>query len=146
MTFRLCVPRDELSVCIVRGVCRSTLVTLGVARPCVEDIELAVTEACTNVLKHADGTASSYDVTISVDASDCDIRIVDSGAGFDHAATSLQEVLAGNEGGRGILLMRALVDSVHFASIPAQGTIVHLQKHLDLTDRSILRGLATADA
>jgi hypothetical protein len=42
--------------------------------------------------------------------------------------------------------MRSLVDRVHFASIPDQGTIVHLQKHLDLTDASILRSITTAEA
>ena len=146
ISFSLSLPRDELSVPVVRRLCRSALDDLGVARSCVGDIELAVTEACTNVLKHANGTQDSYDVMVSVDESDCDIRVVDSGAGFDHAETGRDEPPVADESGRGILLMRALVDRVHFASIPEQGTIVHLQKHLDLTDASILKQLAIADA
>lgn len=144
ITFSLSLPRDELSVPVVRRLCRTALNDLGVLRSCVADIELAVTEACTNVLKHADGTENGYDVSVSIDETDCDIRVVDSGAGFDHEGH--EPGLAGDEGGRGILLMRSLVDRVHFASVPEQGTIVHLQKHLDLTDGSILKQLAIAEA
>lgn len=146
ITFSLTLPRDEVSVPVVRRLCRTALNDLGVLRSCVGDIELAVTEACTNVLKHADGTEEGYDVSISIDETDCDIRVIDSGAGFDHVGMGHEPAVAGDEGGRGILLMRSLVDRVHFASVPKQGTIVHLQKHLDLTDTSILRRLATAEA
>ena len=34
-------------------------------------------------------------------------------------------------GGRGLLLMRALMDRIHFESRPEQGTVVHLVKKLD---------------
>lgn len=146
ITFSLSLPRDELSVPIVRRICRSALDDLGVAPACTGDIEVAVTEACTNVLKHARGTESSYDVTVSVNESDCEIRVVDTGAGFDHMVKGHREPPPGDEGGRGILLMRALVDNVHFASVPEQGTIVHLQKHLDLTDSSVLGRLSIAGA
>ena len=144
ITFSLSLPRDELSVPVVRQLCRKALGDLGVTGSCIADIELAVTEACTNVLKHAHGTKSSYDVTISVHDAECDIRVIDSGAGFDHSTKGHEEALAGDEAGRGILLMRSLVDNVHFASIPEQGTIVFLHKHLDLTEGSVLRQLTSA--
>lgn len=146
ITFSLSLPRDELSVPVVRRLCRKALGDLGVSTACVGDIELAVTEACTNVLKHAQGAETSYDVAIAVHDAECDIRVIDSGAGFDYSAKGTEEALAGDEAGRGILLMRSVVDNVHFASIPEQGTIVHLHKHLDLTDGSILKQLTSAQA
>lgn len=146
ITFSLSLPRDEVSVPVVRRLCRTALNDLGIMRSCADDIELAVTEACTNVLKHANGTEDCYDVSVSIDNQDCDIRVIDSGAGFDPGGKGHEPALAGDEGGRGILLMRSLVDRVHFASIPEQGTIVHLHKHLDLTDSSVLRHLITAEA
>ena len=142
--FSLCLPRDQESVPVVRHICRDALRELGVASHCVGDVELAVTEACTNVLKHAHSTETSYDVTIAVHDTECYIRVIDSGAGFDHATKGHEEALTGDEAGRGILLMRSLVDNVHFASIPEQGTIVHLHKHLDLTEGSILKHLTSA--
>ena len=144
ITFSLSLPRDEVSVPVVRRLCKKALDDLGVAGACVADIELAVTEACTNVLKHAHSTETSYDVTVAVVNAECYIRVIDSGAGFDHATKGHEEALAGDEAGRGILLMRSLVDNVHFASIPEQGTIVHLHKHLDLSEGSILNQLTSA--
>lgn len=142
VTFSLSLPRDEASVPIVRHLCRSALNDFGVQSRCVADIELAVTEACTNVLKHAEGTNDIYDVTVGIDEHDCMIRVIDSGGGFDHHGVGREEALAGAESGRGIHLMRALVDNVRFTSRPEEGTVVHLEKELVLRDDSVLRRLS----
>lgn len=142
ISFSLSLPSDEASVPVVRRLCRSALNDLGVQPPCIADIELAVTEACTNVLKHAEATDESYDVDVEIDDTDCTIRVIDSGGGFDHDEKGREEALAGSESGRGIHLMRALVDNVRFISRPEEGTIVHLEKELVLTDNSVLRRLA----
>ena len=142
ITFSLCLPRDEASVPVIRRLCKSALDDLGVRDECVSDIELAVTEACTNVLKHAHGPEDDYEVTVEINDTDCTIRVIDAGAGFDHDAKGREEALAGAENGRGIHLIRALVDNVRFISRPEEGTVVHLEKRLELTDESILRRLA----
>jgi serine/threonine-protein kinase RsbW len=139
ITFALSLPRDEASVPVVRHICRDALEALGVTRSCTEDIELAVTEACTNVLKHARGSREDYDVSVEIDEENCAIRVVDSGGGFDHATTGDEEAQGSAEGGRGIHLMRALVDSVSFVSKAHDGTTVHLEKALELTAGSLLR-------
>lgn len=143
--FSLCLPRDEESVPVVRHICRDALAELGVAGDCVGDVELAVTEACTNVLKHAAGTGDEYEVTVSVAEDDCVIRVVDSGSGFDHEALD-RDAVAGSaaESGRGVFLMAALVDDLKFTSKPELGTIVHLEKKLRLTETSVIRRLQRA--
>ena len=146
ITFSLSLPRDGLSVPVVRHICRNALEDLGVAPTCVSDIELALAEACTNVLKHAEGTGDEYEVAVEVVDDLCDVRVIDSGAGFDHAGRSQEGAPTTAESGRGIHLMQALVDSVHFVSKPEVGTIVHLQKTLELTDTSIIRRLAEVAA
>jgi serine/threonine-protein kinase RsbW len=142
ITFSLCLPRDEASVPVIRRLCKSALNDLGVQDECIADIELAVTEACTNVLKHAHGPEDDYEVTVEINDTDCTIRVIDAGGGFDSSAKGREEALAGAENGRGIHLIRALVDNVRFISRPEDGTIVHLEKTLELTDGSILRRLA----
>lgn len=142
ITFSLSLPRDEASVPVVRRLCRGALNDLGVERACVADIELAVTEACTNVLKHAEDNSDAYEVTVEIAETDCTIRVIDSGAGFDPAEKGREEALVGAESGRGIHLMRALVDNVRFISRPEEGTIVHLEKELELTETSVLGRLA----
>ena len=140
IVFTLCLPRDEASVPIVRHVCRDSLQMLGVLDDCIADIELAVTEACTNVLKHVAVAEGEYEVSIEIDDERCHVRVIDSaGTDFDHAAYGVTDPLVGAEGGRGIFLMRAMVDDLTFTSGPGDGSAVHLHKLLDLEDSSILR-------
>lgn len=145
ITFTLCLPRDEASVPVVRHLCRDALLKLGVVSDTVSDIELAVTEACTNVLTHAQAE-DEYEVSVQIDAARCEIRISDAGEGFE-GSTKGFEVSAGTaESGRGIFLMRALVDELHFVSEPEQGTVVHLVKSLEVEPSSPLQLLAGARA
>jgi serine/threonine-protein kinase RsbW len=118
--------------------------TLGVEATCIGDIELAVTEACTNVLKHVVGTDIQYEVAVEIDDSRCQIRVSDGGAegAFDHSPQGFTEADTGAESGRGIFLMRAMVDELNFISVPNDGTIVHLVKHLELEEDSVLGNLS----
>ena len=140
IVFSLCLPRDEASVPVVRRVCSGAMRRLGVDDDCAHDIEVAVSEACTNVLKHAASTHDQYDVTVEFSEATCEIRVVDSGDGFDHSLHA-GNVHPSAEGGRGIHLMRALVDRVDFAHEPESGTMVHLVKRLALSDDSVLKTL-----
>jgi serine/threonine-protein kinase RsbW len=137
IVFSLCLPRDSASVPVVRHLVSNCLQRLGVTGECSSDVEIAVTEACSNVLIHAKGSSDEYEVNVEVNNERCEIRVTDTGTGFDHEA--VEEASAGSESGRGIQLMRGLVDSVKFSSQPERGTIVHLVKELALTDKSILR-------
>src|ERR1700691_4221259 len=63
--FCLMFPRETISVPVVRRVLGETLDRIGVDEECIADLLLAVTEACTNVLKHS-GPGFRYEVTASV--------------------------------------------------------------------------------
>lgn len=143
IAFSLSLPRDGASVPVVRHICRDALEALGVTRSCTADVEVAVTEACTNVLKHARGHHHEYEVTVEINETTCAIHVVDTGGGFDHDAAGSEEAHGSAEGGRGIHLMKALVDSVRFVSKAQDGTTVHLEKSLDLAENSLLRQLAS---
>ncbi|EFC82100.1 ATP-binding protein [Parafrankia sp. EUN1f] len=160
----LSLPRDEISIPIVRRICAQALTVLGVSPDCTADVELALTEACANVLAHATAD-DDYEVRVGVDNGLAVIEVVDHGGGFDvakaleggGAASPNGDGPAGSdgdgdgsvgdgdgptehlsEGGRGILLMRALMDRVRFDAVegPHQGTRVHLEKVLTWNDRS----------
>lgn len=131
----LCLPRDEVSVGLVRHLCGHALREVGAAAECVDDVELAASEACANVADHS-GPGDVYEVTVELANRQCAISVIDKGHGFDF--TSLPRGLADTdaESGRGVGLMRALVDRVHFTSEPQVGAIVHLVKELDLVPGS----------
>jgi serine/threonine-protein kinase RsbW len=140
ITLALSLPRDESTISITRHIARDALREVGVTPDCSMAIEVALTEAATNVVKHS-GPGDEYEVSISVDDDRCAIRVIDTGRGFDHS--SLAGVVSDRaaEQGRGMELMRALVDQVTFVSRPEAGTIVHLEKALELSDSSLMERL-----
>ena len=144
IVFSLNLPRDEASVPVVRHISRDALLGLGVSRPCVDEIEVAVSEACTNVLKHVRGTNESYKVEVDVNERQCEIRVIDTGHGFDHDSQGREHADHSAEGGRGIFLMRAMVDNVEFTSAPGSGTVVRLTKNLALDEDSVLAKLVSS--
>lgn len=131
ISLMLCLPRDSSTLPVVRHIAAFALDELGVEPEAIEDVALALTEAAANVVKHS-GAGDQYEVHLVLENRLCEIRVVDTGRGFD--STSLGKAMAGpsDEQGRGMALMAALVDSVHFESKPEAGTIVHLVKDLDL--------------
>lgn len=146
MRFALQLPRDALSVPVVRRVLDNSLRTLGVAEECRTDIEVALTEACTNVLDHA-VSDEEYEVVAGVADGDCVIDVVDAGRGFDADGYGHDEADHGAEAGRGIQLIRALVDQVHFRTPPeTDGTVVHLEKTLVYDDDAPFKRLADRGA
>lgn len=136
----LALPRDEYSVPIARAVLKNGLTVLGVTDEVVHDIELALTEACTNVLDHAEET-DEYEVSAGIDGTFCVIEVIDRGGGFDGSTKGLGEAEPGAEDGRGIQLMRALVDEVTFTNRPQVGTVVHLEKQLEWHDDAPIKKL-----
>jgi serine/threonine-protein kinase RsbW len=143
VVFKLHLPREASSVPVVRRLCRSSFRTLGVEEECLADLELAVTEACTNVLRHANGATDEYEVEVKATASTCALQVKDTGEGFTPGAgllgpPAMDRPLA--EGGRGIHLMRVLVDDLRFVTDGASGTVVHLEKSLRLRSDSPLAG------
>jgi serine/threonine-protein kinase RsbW len=136
----LALPRDALSVPVARRICADAMRDLGVVDDVCNDIEIALTEACTNVLDHvADG--DEYEVAIGIDDRLCVIEVVDTGRGFDPATLDPAMVDLTAEQGRGVQIMRAVVDRVTFTSRPEKGTVVHLEKQLVLADGSPIQVL-----
>jgi serine/threonine-protein kinase RsbW len=82
--FCLVFPREALSIPVMRRVLGDTLIRLGVDEDDVADLLLAVTEACTNVLRHAGG-GRRYEVVAEVSKNRCQVEVLDSGRGIDPA-------------------------------------------------------------
>jgi serine/threonine-protein kinase RsbW len=95
------------------------------------------------VLKHS-GPGDEFQVSLEVDDDRCCIRVVDTGHGFDSQSVGFSHADTSAEQGRGIEIMRALVDSVKFISKPEAGTVVHLEKTLEFDDDSFVSRSKTA--
>jgi serine/threonine-protein kinase RsbW len=134
----LTLPRDELTVQVARHMVRQAMQRVGVEAGCVHDVEVALSEACTNVLLHA-GPGDEYDIRLDLDGERCRVRVVDVGNGFDPFQLQRRALEPEAERGRGLTLMNALVDQVHLVSRAEAGTIVTLEKSLVYADPALLR-------
>ncbi|WP_460366690.1 ATP-binding protein [Actinocorallia lasiicapitis] len=142
MKFSLALPREVLSVPVIRRVLGDALRGLGVSEDCIGDILVAASEACTNVVRHS--TTTEYEVVGSIDDEICSLRITDHGVGFGPSvpggpggARSHDELA---ESGRGMGIMAALVDDLTL-STTADGVSVALCKRLTWHDEALMRRL-----
>lgn len=126
-TIALRLPRDAASVPLIRQLLDGTLRSLGVEPQVRDDIELMLTEACSNVIKHA-GPSDDYTVSASVHDHLCVIKVVDTGNGFD--PRKMLDPDQSSEHGRGMQIMRALADDVRFTNRREHGAVVCLEKRL----------------
>ncbi|MBW6438554.1 ATP-binding protein [Actinoplanes hulinensis] len=125
MSVRLNLPREVDSVPAVRRLLRCALTILRVDRQAGADLEIALTEACANVVKHAAG-AESFEVHLDVGEDRCSIDVVDDGTGFDPVVDAAPSTTS--ERGRGLFLIRALGENVRMQSSPRTGSLIHFEK------------------
>lgn len=136
--FSISLPRQAYTVAVVRDVLGALLRRSGLCQGCVDDILLASSEACANAVEHGD-TSPDYEVEVELGPGWCELQISHTGRASDTAAlvqrfTSEHTPLPGleSESGRGILLMRYLMDEVDFSGEPR--TTVILRKRLATCD------------
>jgi serine/threonine-protein kinase RsbW len=133
----VCLPQETETVRIIRAVVGHALRSFGVTPECVDDICLALSEACTNVIDHA-VPGDEYEVRVQVDEHECALSVRNTGPGFD--AQALRGVMPdpSSPRGRGVAIMRAVVDQVDFSSEPEAGSIVRLVRALTIEPESLL--------
>jgi len=170
--FCLVFPSESLSIPVMRRVLGDTLGRFGVDEDSIADLLLAVTEACTNVLRHAGAGGAEYELVATVDRRRCVVQVQDSGRGFSRARIRAArrahlrrppvrpgpllprrrererdadvDIAQLAESGRGLAIMRACVDDVSLHSGgPGKGTVVQLRKRIELRDNAPLADLGT---
>jgi anti-sigma regulatory factor (Ser/Thr protein kinase) len=124
----LLLPRETASVPATRKILDASLQALGVDQHIRDDIEVMLTEACTNVIRHA-RHGDDYTVRAAIHDERCVIKVIDSGKGFDAARVPEPDPIS--EAGRGLMIMRSLADDVRFDTYREDGALVALEKHLD---------------
>ncbi len=121
-THTLTLPASTQSLEAVRRFVSACAADAHLSERDVEQVTLAVDEACTNVVKHAyRGNADeTFKVSVVVDAERFTVRICDTGAAFApaeyHTPNLVQAVKARRRGGLGVHLMRRLMDQVEYHS------------------------------
>jgi serine/threonine-protein kinase RsbW len=124
------LPRESALVAQTRRTLSGALSGAGVDEECRADITLALTEACANVIKHAE-LSTVYHVDVMVDRQACTIEVTDDGGGFDPRSVRPGDVL--DDSGRGLQIVAALVDGLDVVSVNGLGTMLRFTKRLTWT-------------
>ncbi|MDA8428878.1 MAG: ATP-binding protein [Geobacteraceae bacterium] len=100
---------------------------------CGSDLNVVVTEAMANAIKHADATDPDIYVKIAINIKDNEllVSVYDSGAGFDLDSVPIPyfESASLDESGRGLFIIRSLMDSVVYKKVNG-GNVLEMKKML----------------
>lgn len=112
------LPATPDSLTVARQVVTGVALAAGMSGEPVEDVKIAVTEACTNAARHAYDGGVPGEMTLSawIDGGRLLVAVGDEGAGF--------AVRAGEESpqGVGLVAIRALAQEVELRAVDGGGT------------------------
>ncbi len=135
-TFQLHVPSSTENLSMIRDFVGSIGERAGMTPDELLKLELAVDEACANVIEHAYGSDTTREVTVkaTLDSEAVQIQIVDTGCGFDPTAiedVDLEQLIRDRKsGGLGLQLIRKLMDEVQYQIVPGQKNELRMVKRL----------------
>jgi serine/threonine-protein kinase RsbW len=142
MEVSLTLPRQAVSVPLARGLVGSTLERAGVTPEIVNDIAVALTEACTNAFKHRDA-GETYEVRLSLDDEFFTMDVIDRGPRFGtRSVLSVgppgvePEPEPEPEHGSPMGVIRALTDTVAVRGGAEGEGSVHMWKRVTWRERS----------
>ncbi|MDQ3013115.1 MAG: ATP-binding protein [Acidobacteriota bacterium] len=134
--FNLQVPSSTENLALIREFVTSIGRQATLSDEDLTNLELAVDEACANVIEHAYGHDTTKDVSVraTFDDEKLMISVIDEGRGFDPGNVQQdsveQLVHARKSGGLGIRLIRTLMDEVSYEIVPGQKNELHMTKRI----------------
>ncbi len=133
-SIELRVPSKPEYVAIVRSLITDIARRFPLTGPEVMDLQVAASEACANVVRHAyaDSTDGGILVRCSSAPGRLTIEVADEGQGVADIHTRFRHQMK-NYGGFGLDLIRGLMDDVSLDTAPNHGTTVRMTKRLPCT-------------
>lgn len=105
--------------------------TVGFDIEDIDDIKVAVGEACNNAVLHGKNEEEVYEIAFKLSDEKVHIEVKDNGIGFDEEKYEEPDLdnLKGN--GLGIYIMKSLMDEVDIIANDKDGTTLKLVKYLE---------------
>ncbi len=127
-TISLKIPCNTDYISIVRTTAAYIANKLAFDIENIEDIKVAVSEACNNAIQNSAEDAY-FDVEYSLENGNFTAYIIDNGIGYDPSEYKEPELDKLNESGLGIFIMKSLMDEVEITANKTKGTCVKLCKY-----------------
>lgn len=134
--FTLQVPSSTENLALIREFVTSVGGQAGLDESDVAKLELAVDEACANVIEHAYGHDITKEVVVRAifDNESVRIAVIDEGRGFDPSDApqeSVEQLIHERKsGGLGIRLIKSLMDEVSYEIVPGKKNELHMTKKI----------------
>lgn len=129
-TVELRVPSRPEYISVIRAMVTDLALRVAMSPSAVEDVQVAISEACSNVVCHAYAGVATTDESITVrctaNGGGLILEVADGGHGL--AAGSRRPADPERCGGFGLVLIRNLMDQVWLESSPGRGTVVRMMK------------------
>jgi anti-sigma regulatory factor (Ser/Thr protein kinase) len=124
---------DDCQLALIRDFVAQVGEGLGLDEQVIYELQLAVDEACSNVIEHGyGGRGGEIEVTIEPTEDGIQVMMRDWGNPFDPDAVPIPDVTAPLEnrklGGLGLFLMRKMMDDVRFEFDRQQGNTLTMMK------------------
>lgn len=119
------IPANPRYLAFVRRLVETATASVRLIGPPLDDLKLAITEACTNVIKHAFkyDYAQTMGLTLVVSADGVVVRLVYEDAGFKPDEIPAPNLAQLREGGLGVFIIRHVMDDVAYSCDGATGQV-----------------------
>lgn len=97
----------------------------------IEDIKVAVGEACNNAVLHTDHYDHTFDLYFLAETEKLIIEVKDTGKGFSLDAYQEPDLEHPKEHGLGIFIMKSLMDDLEIDTQIGEGTSIRMTKYLN---------------
>ena len=127
-TIKMEIASNPQYVSVIRLTTSGIANKIGFCLEDIEDIKVAVSEACTNAIKHSLDNKFSVEYTIFENG--LTITIIDSGKGYDVDSIDVPNLEEPKESGLGLFIIQSLMDEVDIKSNINYGTVIKMTKYL----------------
>ena len=132
-SIKLTLPTKPEYVSLARLTIASVANNMGFSIGDVEDLKVAVSEACTNALNHSKNPDTTYDLTYVVENQKLVFTVTDRGVGFEPENVAMPDLNGKQLGGFGLFIIKSLMDRVEIISERGSGTSITMVKNLSTT-------------
>ncbi|WP_331496718.1 ATP-binding protein [Romboutsia sedimentorum] len=127
-TIKMEITSNPEYVGIIRLITSGIANKIGFSIDDIEDIKVAVSEACTNAIKHSNDNV--FYIKYEMLENGLTIEIQDKGKGYDIESTIKPDLSNPKENGLGLFIIQTLMDEVSIESKDNEGTIIKMTKYL----------------
>ncbi len=130
---KLSIPNKPEYVSVARLTVSAIANRMGFDIEKIEDIKVALAEACTNAITHGMNDYDNFHVSFMIDENKLTVSVCDSGKGCavkEIQSPDLNHLNQDKEGGLGIFIIRSLMDNVEITSDIGNGTTITMTKYM----------------